>query len=359
MYRQVCKNLIPLLALALVLFSCKKDKPETKNNTLPTDTSSRVLLVCEGVLGNGNATLNAYFPNTDSVFDNLYKTANVNDLGDVFQSITGNNNRYFLCINNSDKILVLNSNNWLQLASMNVPKPRYLVDVGGNRAYVGSLFSNKIYIINTADYTVLNSIEMPHQNIEGLLRLDGFVYACCWDTACRQLYKIDLAKDLVVDSISLKGSAPQSILLDKNNNAWVMGGNAYKNANSSLHCLDLKTKKIIKYLPFESGVEAIKPISNNTADSIYFLEVNYNGGTSNNGVFVMSISSNLLPAKPLISCAPFQYFWALGIHPVSHELYVGDPKGFVQSSSVSIYSQTGDLRKQFKTGVGIGAFYFD
>ncbi|MCC6187226.1 MAG: hypothetical protein IT256_08760 [Chitinophagaceae bacterium] len=347
------------MAIWLVLFSCKKDKPNTTNTPLPTDSTTRVLLVCEGSLGNGNATIGAYFPVTDSVYHHLYKTANTTDLGDVFQSVTKVNSHYFLCINNTDKIIVIDTATWLQKANINVPKPRYLLHVGNNRAYVGSLFNNKIFIVNTQNYSVLKSIEMPFQNVEGMILKDGFVYACCWDTACRQLYKIDISQDRIIDSIALMAAAPQSILLDKNKNAWIMGGNAYKSKSSSLHCIELNSKKINKFFPFAAGIEAIKPVSNHTADSLFFLEVNYNGGSSNNGVFVMPINSSALPTSPIISCTSFQYFWALGIHPISQELYVGDPKGFVQSSTVGIYSKSGILRKQFKTGVGIGAFYFD
>jgi hypothetical protein len=359
MCRKVFKNVICFTIIGLVFFSCKKDKPDLPNTTLPKDSTKQVLIVCEGSLGNGNAELSVYNPISDSVFNSVFQNANKQSLGDVFQSIAKINNQYFLCINNSDKIVVLNAKTWLQEASINVSKPRYLLDVGNHKSYVGSLFSNKIYVINTNTFTVEKEIKMPYQNVEGMLLKDGFVYACCWDTACNKLYQINTANDIVVDSIVLSTRAPQSIVIDKENHLWVMGGNAYKGKVSSLSKINLSSKKLIQSLLFADGVEAIKPVLNKSLDTLYFIEVNYNGGAINNGIFRFPLNNASLPVSPFISCQPNQYFWALGSDSRTGNIYVGDPKGFVQKSSVLIYNSQAQLKTQFNVGLGVGAFYFD
>lgn len=359
MDRKVLQNIRWLLCTLVLLASCKKDKPEPGNPVLPQDKTGRVLIVCEGSLGNGNAELSVYYPSGDSVFNDVFKTANGSALGDVFQSIFRQGDRYFLCINNSDRIIVINRNSWLQEQSISIPKPRYLAKVSERKAYVGSLFSNKLYVLNTVDYTVEKTIDMPYTNVEGILVQGNTAYVCCWDTACNKLYRIDTQSDQITDSIQLAGYAPQSILKDKEGTFWVMAGNAYKKRSTSLNRIDAGGKKLIGSFAFPAGVEAIKPCFNSSADSLYFLEVNYSGGSINNGVYRMPVNSTALPATALISCRANQYFWGLGIDPGSGRIFVGDPKGFVQKGTVSVYTVQGELKTEFNTGLGVGAFYFD
>ena len=359
MHRQIFQNIISLFLLGFIFFSCKKDKPNAANTSIPKDSSSRVLIVCEGSLGNGNASLSVYQPSTDSLFNEVYKNANAQALGDVFQSVSKINNQYFLCINNSDKIVVLDAANWKQKAVINIPKPRYMLDIGNNKAYVGSLFNNKIYVVNTQTFSVEKEIIMPYQNTEGMILKDGVAYACCWDTACNKLYEINTNTHKFQDSILLAGNAPQSILIDKENQLWVMGGNVYKNKIAHLNRIDLTTKKSSQSFLFSKNVEAIKPVFNSNADSLYFLEVNYNGGTQNNGVFRMFIKDKNLPTTAFINCQANQYFWALGINPNNGQIFIGDPKGFVQKSTVHIYNQQAQSQRQFNVGLGVGSFYFD
>jgi DNA-binding beta-propeller fold protein YncE len=72
----------------------------------------------------------------------------------------------------------------------------------------------------------------------------------------------------------------------------------------------------------------------------------------------MGILDNELPTVPLIPTLPYQYYYALGIEPATGYLYVGDPKGFTQKGTVSIYKQDGTLIKSFVTGLGPGQIYF-
>lgn len=359
MDRKMFQNIGLVLLAMLVLFSCKKDKPNPDNKNLPGLASSKVLIVCEGSLGNGNAGLSVYDPAKDSVYNDVFNNANGQALGDIFQSIYKHNNQYFLCVNNSDKITIVNSQSWLQIATISISKPRYILPVNNQKAYVGSLFSNKIYVINPTTYAVEKEIKMPFQNVEQMLLKDGFAYVCCWDTACNKIYKINTTTDELTDSISLAGAAPQSILMDKENKVWVFGGNAYKGKNTNLNQVDISSGKLIKSFVFPNDVEAIKPAFNPGKDSLYFLEVNYSGGVVNNGVFRMPTTATSLPEKAFISCKTNQYFWALGIDPLSGNIYVGDPKGFIQKGSITIYNQHEKVKKEFNVGLGVSSFYFD
>jgi len=342
------------------MLACKKDKP---NNccTLPsTDTARQVLVVCEGSLGNGNSALTLYLPNKDSAYEDVYKATNGQSLGDVFQSITPIGNNYFLCINNSDKILVISKTDWTLQSTISVPKPRYILPVSEHKAYVSSLFSNKLYTIDPATMQTTDTIAMPYQNTEGLtLSADGNqVLVCVWDTANNHLYSVDIATNTPVQTTVLAGYAPQESFYDKNGMLWVLSGNATKKKDGALTRIDPSTGNVLQTYQFPAGADVIRPVTNQAKDSIYFIEVNYNGNTQYNGIYRMSINDAALPSQAFVQAAAYQYFWGLAVDPLSGNIYVADPKGFVQKGSVYIYRPDGTKIDEFKTGVGPGHLYF-
>ena len=350
------KNLYQNLTIVcfLFFFSCKKESYPVGP---PISYGAKVFVVCEGSLGNGNAQLDLYDALKDSCYQNAFEQVNGFPLGDVFQSMNFIDGKYFLCINNSDKIQVMDTL-LHSITTIGIAKPRYIVPVANNKAFVSSLFGNDVYVMNTSSFQIEDTIQLPFKNSEGMLVVDNDVWVCAWDTANESLYKINAITHLVEDSFSIGVSAPQEIILDNENKAWVLSGNVTKGKSAALSRVDLATKQVLQTYSFPSTADVIKPVFNNAKDTLYFIEVNYKGGTNNNGIYRMNIHDNQLPTQAFIPALPNQYFWALGISPWNGDVYVGDPKGFIQKGSVTIYGTDGLAKKKFACGVGPGHFYF-
>ncbi|XZF15329.1 DUF5074 domain-containing protein [Chitinophagaceae bacterium MMS25-I14] len=359
MDRKSIKIVILALCWICLLAACKKG--DSGNCcTLPTsDTSAKVYIICEGALSNGNSSLCLYLPAKDSVYEDVYKAANGQSVGDVFQSMTAIGNYYFLCINNSDKILVINKSDWKLQGTINVSKPRYILPISATKAYVSSLFSNKVNIIDPSTLQATGSFSMPFQNTEGLFLLNDSAFICTWDTATNNLYSINTTTNQPTHSFTMAGYAPQEILMDKEQKLWVLSGNITKGKPAAFTRFDPATGQILKAYNFTTTSDVIKPVFNPTKDTIYFIEVDYNGGTANNGIYRMGIHDAALPAQPFVATQQYQYFWALGIDPRNGNIYVGDPKGFTQKGVVTVYRPDASIITTFKTGLGPGHFYFD
>jgi hypothetical protein len=54
---------------------------------------------------------------------------------------------------------------------------------------------------------------------------------------------------------------------------------------------------------------------------------------------------------------PGQYY-AVGVDVASGDVYLSDPKTYVQPGSVSVYAPNGQLRNRFDTGLIPGGFAF-
>ena len=359
MDREGCKILALCLAAVFLASSCKKDKPDAAF-TAPGNINSKVYVVCEGSLGNGNSALTLYDVKERTVYADAFKSANDEQtLGDVFQSMQLIGDRWFLCINNSDKIIAIDRVTRKQVGSVDVPKPRYILPVSATKAYVSTLFSNKLFIINPQTYQVTGNINMPYQNPEGMLLHNGNAYISAWDTANNKIFKVNIATDNIEEEIAVAGRAPQEILDDAYGRLWVLSGNVPKGKPAALTCIDPITNKIVKSYSFPSNADPIRPVFNSNKDQLYFIEVNYSGGTANNGIYRMSVNDGVLPSEPIIHAQQYQYYWALGIEPGTGNLYIGDPKGFIQKGTAYVYDSLGKKITEFNTGIGPGHFYFD
>ena len=355
MGRKSYKTLI--IVLCCCLTSCIKDKPPAVINTVPGATGN-IYIVCEGSYGNGNATLYAYNPAQDSVFGDIYMAVNKQPLGDVFQSMQHIGDKLFLCVNNSNKVVVLNADNWTLAATLSIPQPRYILPVSATKAYVSALYRNKVYIINPQTMQVTGIITMPGLNPEGMCLYYDNAFTGSWDTTGNKIFEINTNTDQVANTVTVAGYAPQEVMLDKDQMLWVLGGNEPARAGT-LTRIDPSSGTILQSYYFPASVYPLKPVFNNTKDTLYFIEANYYGGTANNGIYRMSIYDMALPTAPFVQAVQYQYFYALGIDPLTGYVYIGDPKGFVQKGSVYIYNQQGVQLKSFDVGLGPGHFYFD
>jgi len=224
--------------------------------------------------------------------------------------------------------------------------------------YVSSLYTNKVFIVDPASMANPGSISLPAKNTEGMLQIGNNVYVCTWDTASSKVYVINAVNDQLSDSFEIAGRAPSEILADKEGMLWVLSGNVAKGKKAFWTRVDPQSKQIKASFAFPADADPVRPVMNNTRDTIYFIEVNYSRQAVHNGVFRMSINDPDLPVSPFVAAQQGQYFWALGISPYNGDVYIGDPRGFTQRSNVMIYNTAGELKKQFETNAGIGHFYF-
>ncbi len=346
-----------ILILCCWLVSCKKDKPEPAYSSLP-GAIGNVYVICEGNFTSGDASLYAWASGKDSVFGDIFESVNKQPLGDIFQSMQHIGDKLFLCINNSDKIVVLSSATWQQTGTINIKKPRYILPVSTTKAYISSEYNNKVYIINPQTLVVSDSITFPYRNTEGMCLYNGSAYICVWDTACGKLYQVDIITNNIIREINLPAKAPQEVLIDKEQMLWVLAGDEPYGTTATLSRIDPTTGEVLHSFLFPANANPFKPVLNAAKDTICFLEA-YNKGTMPNGVYKVGIHASALPAQPFVADKANQYFYAVGINPANDEIYIADAKDFNQKGTVYIYRPDGTVRTSFNVGSGPGHFYFD
>lgn len=341
-------SIVVLFSIATLWTSCEKmpDKSE-----LPNSVAKKVWIVNEGNFQFGNSSLDVYFPDSQTVFKNVYETANNKKMGDVAQTAVFRDKQLFTVVNNSAKIVVVNTDNYKELYTISLTgsSPRYLHFVSANKAFVTELYANKIWVINPAIGTLLDTISAQGWT-EQMAQIDNNIFitqrARLNGTYVANLLVIDASTNKILQTISLP-SEPNS-LAQIGKYIYVMCEHS-STSNAKLVCVDATTKSVVKTWEFMNGSSPFALRSNAGKNELYWL---------NNGVFRMIADVGALPASAFIS-GNNRNLYALNINPLSDEIYVSDAVDYVQSSSVFRYKANGDLIQTFKTGIITNSFIFE
>jgi len=340
-------NLFLIGILTCTLFACRKDKPEDLVQPPISIGANGVYITNEGNFMFGNGKVSYYDPTQATVTEDLFQPANSRPLGDVCQSMCLFNGKAYLIINNSNKIEVVNSNTFVSTAIISgFTSPRYFLPVSNNKAYVTDFTSNNIAIVDLSNNTISGNIPCSGWTEELVL---AYGKAFVTNQKRDKIYVINTADDILTDSIGV-GYASNSIVEDKNGRLWVMcGGKQTNSINASLHRINPVTNIVEQTFTFPNSSDSPWRLQiNGTNDTLYFL---------NNGVYRMPINSTSLPAASFISQGS-NNFYGLGIDPTSSIIYVADAVDYVQRGVIYCYKTDGTLINTFLAGIIPGDFYF-
>ncbi|MCB0763862.1 MAG: hypothetical protein KDB84_04095 [Flavobacteriales bacterium] len=328
--------------ITIALAACRKDKPETPENAPVSVGGGGVYITNEGNFGWGNAGVSHFDKATGSTVEDLYAPANGSALGDVCQSMTLFNNKAYLVINNSGKVVVVDPQTFVTSATITgFASPRYLLPVSNGKAYVTDLYADALAVVDLATNTITGSIPMPGRTEELTLALGrAFVTAPEGD----RLYVIDTATDLVSDSITLSLGA-SSIREDSNGRLWVLCSGS---PGAALHRVDPVSLTVETTFTFPTSHSPWRLAINGTHDMLYFLD---------DGIHRMPTTATELPNAPFIP-ANGRNFYGLGVDPTDGTVFVADAIDYVQRGVVYRYAPDGSETGTFHAGIVPGGFLF-
>src|ERR1700741_463339 len=272
--------------IGTILVSCRKDTPPS----LPQGniSSGKRLVICnEGGFGYNNAGVSVYDPTNNSTVINAYATSNSNqNLGDVLQSVTKFNEKYYFVVNPSSKIVVCDKN-FVRLTTIGgFISPRYIQVVRDNKAYV----SNLVLPNNPNQKNYIQVLDLTQNVIKDSIRIDGWteqmvqafdkVYIANQNK--KYVYVINASNDKL-DSIYV-GATSACIVKDVNEKIWVSCNADVANNLSA---------KLVRINPVADSVEVTISL-NTTQNSVSRLCVNGGGTTLYyllNDVYKMDINA--------------------------------------------------------------------
>lgn len=328
----------------VIAMACKPDKPISKSLTL---SSNNILIGCEGNFTWGNASASIYFEDKDSVWNDAFFQINNEKLGDVLQSASILNDKVFMVMNNSNRVIVSNSKTLKKEDEISgLQSPRYIIDALNGKYYVSDLYANAISIIDQSTLEKTGSIPCIGWT-EEMLCVNDKVYVC--NMKSKYLYVVNTSTNSIIDSLDI-GYGSGAIVVDKYQKIWITTtGNSTMSILGSLLCINISTShpSIEKQFNFSSGSPKNLEI-NKDGDQLFFV---------NGDIYKMSTDAGSLVSESFIQ-ADSRNIYSIGIDPLNNDIYIADAKDYVQSGVVYRYDQSGQLKSQFNAGIIPTCFLF-
>jgi len=327
--------------------SCNDDDPII--DPPKVDYEQGIFLANEGNYGVPNAEVTFVSQDLNSIEQNIYKSNNGENLGDVLQTIDYNGDYAYLVLNNSNKITVVNRYTFKKAGeiSTELNSPRYIAfannfvyvtnDLYGSEKYVSVYkqndlsfvkkitvadaaervvtvgqnifvqnasfgFGNKISYINTSTNEVQSEITVPDGQIQKIVSDGSSVYAIASDFGLADSY---------IYQISSTGNISKTITvtgIENATNLCVDGGKFYFTSGMKIYAMDMKTATV-----------PLAPIATATESQAY------------SGLYGFSV--------------------------IDGKIFTSDANGFTADSKITVYDTSGTIIKTFSAGTGTNGFY--
>lgn len=335
-----------LTAFFLLFLASCIEKPIT-----PDDYSSfgrGAYIVNEGNFNSGNGSVSFFSYDSAKVLNDLFFKKNSRPLGDVPNSMTIQSETAYIVVNNSGKIEIADARSMASTGIITgLNSPRNIAMASNAKAYVTSLWSDSVTIINLADNSVSGWIDIGRTS-ESILVAGAFTYITSW-MGDSVVTVINNTTDEIVDRI-VAGPEPESLVLDNNFDLWVLcTGGWMKEKFPELVRINTITNKVDKRYVFPSKSDSPTCLRiDGLGKTLYYID---------KGVRKMDIGAQALPSATLIP--QDGNFYKFGINPVSSDIIVTDAADYVGNGYVSVYRNDGTLLSRNEAGIIPGDVCFN
>jgi hypothetical protein len=338
-----------MIFTAVMVLSCKKTGSDIDLNSVESKIKGDgVFIINEGNYLAGNGSLSFYSYDSAKIFNNIFSLANGRPLGDVPNSMIIYGNKGYIVVNNSGRIEVVDKNTMQSLKTIDsLNSPRNILIINSEKAYVSSLFSNSLTIINLLTNTVSGFINIRRSS-EAMVLSGDKAYISSWYSG-KDILVVNTKTDKIVDSIEV-APEPESMVLDKNNKLWVLCSGGYTGDDlAELMVVNTTTDEIEKQIYFQSKLNYPSCLQiNKTRDTIYYIE---------NGLWRMSIQSSELPDK-LFKPSDGRLIYKLGVDPRDGRIFYTDAFDYQNNGWVLQLNHNGKPIDSCRGDIIPGSFCF-
>lgn len=347
-------NLLFYIAfLAIFLSSCSDDEVDPIEPK--GDYENGYFITNEGPFQNGSGAI-TFVEDGGPVSQNVYKTVNNEDLGNIVNSMYIADDKGYIVVNNSNKVVVVNRYTMEKedvIVGDDIFNPRFFIADSG-KGYIsnwGDPFNTEddfITVVSLSSYDVLATIPVG-EGPEKMLLDAGRLYVCLQGGYGNnnKVVVINTEDDTVIENI-IVGDVPNSIILDRNADIWVLcqGKPSYTGdeTNGSIFKIEAGSNA----LSSQEFTSVQHPsLLNYEDENLYY---NLDGK-----VYRFGINDVELPTEALAGLNGTYY--AMNIN--NGELYATDAGDYASEGTMKVFNLvSGDLMQTISTGIVPGQIVF-
>ncbi|NOQ27128.1 MAG: hypothetical protein GQ564_17345 [Bacteroidales bacterium] len=336
------------LSITIFLSSCDDDDDDI---TISGIFSDGAFITNEGAYGAGNGSVSFYSYSGDTITNEIFKTVNNRSLGDVVQSLTKFDNKIYIVVNVSNKVEVVNSEDFTEYGVItDLNSPRYFMGINNEKGYVTQWGEEGI--VNVIDLTTLSITKTitVGAGAEQMILHNDLVYVSNSGGYANNntISIIDTKTDEVTKTITLDGDSPRDFVLDANNDIWVLcaGYTDYSDMSqtpSKLIRIDPTTNEVAESIIIAETIHPTCLEISKNGNNLF-----YGGGYGVQGIFKMSIDDDSAPTTPLLN----KNFYGFNINPETGNIFAMEAPSFTANGTLWRYKTDGTELGSYEAGIG-------
>jgi YVTN family beta-propeller protein len=341
-----------LVPLGLIILASCTSNPVDEVGPIPLITEG-VYVLNEGNGGQFNSTLTYLVPDSNEVYQDVFRAVNGRFLGDTGSDIVVSGSLAYIVMAGSDKIEVIRTSDNVSVGTVLLKAGRnpYSFLVTGTNGYVSNhTQGGSVTVIDLATNTVqVDSIPVgPFP--EGMATAGGKVYVCDADGGSgRTVSVIDATTNRLVRTIQV-GDGPSRADVTPDGAVWILCTGSYGGSGNfggetpgAIFAIDPYYDEV--YDSISVDIIAGHPLGMDISSYGYAYVV------TENRVLKYDTRSDALVTSGFILGPAGSSFYSIAVDDYANSVYVGDAKNFQQLGEVWVYSADGSLKGRFDTGI--------
>ncbi len=331
------------------LTGCVKD-PVSALREVPVPSARGVYIINQGNFGRANSSLSYYDLVSFHVYNDVFTAVNGKNLGDVAQGMTIRGSSGYVVVNNSRKIEIIDLATNLNTGTISTgtgSSPGQMVFVNDTLALVTDLYANALLVLNIPARRVTGAIPVG-PNPAGIAIAGGKAYVSNSGFGSGRTVSVVSLQSLSVVRTLTVADYPAGVEITPSGAVYVVCTGSYDFTNPANDT--------------PARIMVIDPSSDVVTDSIYIgghatdIGIGVDGiGYVPSTTEVFRVDTRVHRVTGVFKEAPY---FAVGVEAASGDVYLADPKNFIQPGTVSVFAPNGQLRTQFDVGLIPGGFAF-
>lgn len=349
-------NLILGSLLSIFLITSCSDDNSPEVPALPIgDYENGYFVTNEGPFQTGSGSI-TFVGEDGKVVQNVYSSVNSENLGNIVNSMHIAEDKGYIVVNNSHKVVVVNRYSMEKIADIEgfyIDNPRFLAAADG-KGYVSNWGDpldpddDFIAVINLETFGLLNMIPVG-EGPEKLLLQGSMLYVCLQGGfgTNNKVLVIDTNDSTIKASINV-GDAPNAIASGGNGDVWVLcGGSPSWTGN--------ETPGMLYHIESGSLQTSFKEFAPDEHPSLLSAEQNRLYYHLNGRVYMMETTDAELPVDGINGISGF--FYAMEVK--NGQLYGTDAGDYASEGKLQVYNTgSGALLETIDTGIVPGNIVF-
>ncbi|NOR88513.1 MAG: hypothetical protein GQ527_12985 [Bacteroidales bacterium] len=345
------KSIFLLVIILNILFlsSCKEKVHDVPITPPLGNYETGIFIINEGNFGSGNGSISYINTSGQTIIPEIFQLENNRSLGDVVQSMKINAETGYICVNNSNKIEVVNYQDFSEQAVINnLPSVRFLSDDINGFSYASCWGSGGILkYINTSNNTVVDSIAVG-SGPEGMFIAENklFVANSGGLDVDHTVSVISLATNEVIKTLEV-GYSPKQFVKDQNGMIWVLCS-----GTGSWSSVGVKPSKLVQIDPIsletELEIELFADLQpGNIGIDHTGTVIVIGGGYGVNGLYKIFVNSPETPTEAFIEGS----FYGFSVNSSNSEVFITDAGDYTNNGTIFHYSFLGEKLGEYEGGI--------